>query len=118
MSEFDLPEMRAMHYRKAAESAFAAKRPQQWAMEPVEAETHAAIMSAQYLGSIEEVRCEFRHEGTPCTGSVSHRGVSCLEQVNVCQSGRAWIEEEIAASKNTCAGCKKHCGDCWRLIPV
>lgn len=118
MSEFDLPDMYAMHYRKAAEAAFAAKRPQRWAMEPVEAETHAAIMSAQFLGTLGDVACEFKHVASPCTTAVTHRALCCREPLNVCQSGRAWVDEKREDPWASCEDCGRPCEECWRLIPV
>lgn len=88
-------------------------------MEPAEAEAHASILAASFLNGFDEPTCEFVHEATPCTKTVSHRVRNCARQANVCQSGRASIEQTITNHADEfCTGCLRPVPECWSIWSI
>ncbi|GLU88896.1 hypothetical protein Agsp01_11510 [Agromyces sp. NBRC 114283] len=87
-------------------------------MESVEAEAFANLHYTRLLEKVPEPPCEFNHTSTTCTGSVTHRARSCEEALNMCQAGRASVEQTLSWALSTCRFCKKPTRDCWRIWPV
>lgn len=104
MSDFDLPEMRRIHWAQA---------------QPIEREALVATAEILELNSWleDDLKCEVTHEAIECTVAVTHRAWSCtVPPRNVCSSAAHHVIDSL--DRVTCKGCKLPARKCWRVVPV
>ena len=87
-------------------------------MEPIEAAVFAQINAGITFKGWEEPACQFRHNATQCTHSVTHRVRDCDTPTNLCQAGRASVDQAMAAGDVYCRKCKKPAAECWKVWAV
>lgn len=65
-----------------------------------------------------EVGCEHPHNLSKCSEVVTARIIACNKQYNVCSNIETIVRGLIVQDENTCAGCKKNVGNCWRVNAI
>jgi hypothetical protein len=82
----------------------------------LEADTELAQLKEMLA---DDCKCRARHDHRcpSCSGSVTHRFISCVDDYNVCKKA-ATLGYALMSTKRLHKNCMNPVADCWKIIPI